>query len=630
MNNKILLFLFFIFSFTFATEKLVEVRIFKQADILYLSEQGFDIITRKGDFLYILTDEKGIGELMGLGYPIKIVYEDYQKEMEKISLQYPSFQEVLFQLDSLARRFPEITKLETLGYSGSYPIVSMKITDNPLIEEEEPEIKITGCHHGNEKISTAICLYYIKRLLNEYYENPLINYLVNNREIWIIPILNSDGYVRNRRYNNNNVDLNRDYGYMWAGSGNSPSPLSQNETKIMRELSVNNNFSFSYDYHSAASYVNYLWDFHPKDPPDSNYIIYLSQRYADSTYGSSTTRLVPINGYDWYMVRGSSQDYLFGVFGTLSWTIETQQPSSQIQIDSIGMANYRAFIDVLRIMKKGIIGKVIDSITNEPIPALITFYSPKRWHIYNDPFLGDFYKPLPEGEYNMIVYACGYYPKMIENIIVNPDTATEILVKLIPNENPIGFAYRVYYVKRTDTDSLNPTLTTDCLGLPDSLFYSLCFGGEIVLEVDKRKPIRNFSGIDFVVYEGDDGITESYDCYVSLDLINWHYCGRGLGTQGFDLNNTPLDSAYYIKIVDVNSGSNNLPYAGFDLDGVIYYIGEVGIAENNVNKRINNDKFRIFNYLGQNISNRGIKNLKKGVYFIKNREEIRKIVKIRD
>ncbi|MEO0134609.1 MAG: hypothetical protein ABIK72_07650, partial [candidate division WOR-3 bacterium] len=66
MNNKILLFLFFIFSFTFATEKLVEVRIFKQADILYLSEQGFDIITRKGDFLYILTDEKGIGELMGL------------------------------------------------------------------------------------------------------------------------------------------------------------------------------------------------------------------------------------------------------------------------------------------------------------------------------------------------------------------------------------------------------------------------------------------------------------------------------------------------------------------------------------------------------------------------------------
>ncbi len=628
MKNRILG-LFFIFTLTFATEKLVELRIFSRNDISKILKEGFTITDRKNDFLYILTDEEGILRLRNLGYLVRVIYEDYQIEMEKISLQYPSFEEVLYQLDSLARRFPEITKLETLGYSGNYPILAMKITDNPLREEEEPEIKITGSHHGNEKISTAICLYYIKRLLNEYYENPLINYLINEREIWIIPILNSYGYVMNRRYNNNNVDLNRDYGYMWYGSGNSPFPLSQNETRIMRELSINNNFSFSYDYHSAASYVNYLWDFHPKDPPDSNYIIYLSQRYADSTYGSSTTRLIPINGYDWYEVRGSSQDYLFGIFGTLSWTIETQQPTSQAKIDSICLVNYRAFIDILTIMKKGIVGKVIDSITNEPIPALITFYSPKRWHIYNDPYLGDFYKGLKEGEYNMKVFASGYYPKIMENIIVSPDTATEILIKLLPQEIPIGFGYRIYYVKRTAEDEANQTLTTDCLGLPDSLFYSLCFGGEIVLEVDKRKPIKDLEGIDFIVYEGDDGIPENYDCYVSLDLINWYYCGRGLGTQGFDLNITPLDSAYYIKIIDINSGSNNLPYAGFDLDAIIYYIGEVSISENNIYKKID-DKLRIFNYLGQNISNRKIEKLKKGIYFIKNGEKIRKIVKIKD
>ncbi|MCS7250077.1 MAG: DUF2817 domain-containing protein [candidate division WOR-3 bacterium] len=629
MKNKIW-FLLFIFTFVFATEKLVEVKIFNYEDISKISEEGFTIINRQDNSLFILTDEKGISRLKNLGYFLQVIYEDYQKEMEKYNLQYPSFQEVLYQLDSLARNFRGITKLETFGFSGNYPIVGIKITDNPLIEEEEPEIKITGCHHGNEKISTVICLYYIKRLLSEYNENPLINYLINNREIWIIPILNSYGYVLNRRYNHNNVDLNRDYGYMWAGSGNSPSPFSQNETKIMRELSANNNFLFSYDYHSAASYVNYLWDFHPKDPPDSNYIIYLSQRYADSTYGSSTTRLMPINGYDWYEVRGSSQDYLFGVFGTLAWTIETQQPASQIQIDSICLANYRAFIDVLTIMKKGIVGKVFDSITNEPIPALITFYSPKRWHIYNDPYLGDFYKPLPEGNYSIKVYSCGYHQKIIENIRVNPDTAEEILIKLIPNETPLGFAYRVYYVKRTTSDEQNQTLTTDCLGLPDSIFYSLCFNGEIVLEVDKKTPIRDLEGIDFIVYEGNDGVIESYDCYLSLDLINWYYCGRGLGTQGFDLNNTPLDSAYYIKIVDMNSGSNTLPYAGFDLDAIIYYIGEVGLAEKEIDKKVYKDELRIFNYLGQNIKNKRIEELKKGIYFVKNKKEIKKIVKIRN
>lgn len=615
--------------FAFNSQRLIRVEIKDYSDIIKISEMGLDIINREEKFLFILTNDEGFLKLKKAGYKIAIISEDYEERIREISLQYPTFEEVLRELDSLQRSYPEISKLETLGSVNNYPIIAMKITDNPLIEEEEPEIRFTGCHHGNEKISTVICLYYIKRLLSEYYENPLINYLVNNREIWIIPILNPDGYVRNRRYNHNNVDLNRDYGYMWAGSGNSPAPFSQVETKLMRELSLKNNFSFSFDYHSAASYVNYLWDFHKKDPPDSNYIIYLSQNYADSTYGSSTTRLIPINGYDWYMVRGSSQDYLFGNFGTLAWTIETQQPTSPSQIDSICEANYRAILYILRIMGKGIKGKVVDSLNNTPIPAVITFYSPKRWHVYNDPYLGDFYKPLPEGRYSLKVYSVGYKPKIIEDIYVPSDTSAEILIKLIPQEEPIGFATRLYYVKRTIQDSANPTLTTDCLGPPDSLFYSLCFGGEIVLELEKKWPLRNGNGIDFIVYEAPVDGDEFYDCYVSLDLSNWYYLGRGLGTSGFDLSNSPLDSVYYIKIVDVNSGSNNLPYAGFDLDGLTYFLRGSGIAYNNIDKNFQYNKLRIFNYLGQEIKNKGLNSLNRGIYFINKNGKIKKIIKIK-
>jgi hypothetical protein len=619
----------FLLIFTFNFQKLIRVEIKDYSDIIKVSELSEDIINREGNFLFILTNEEGISKLKKEGLKITIISEDYEEMIKESALQYPTFEEVLRELDSLQRSYPEISKLETLGIANNYPIVAMKITDNPLIEEEEPEIRFTGCHHGNEKISTAILLYYIKRLLREYYENPLINYLINNREIWIIPILNPDGYVRNRRYNYNNVDLNRDYGYMWAGSGNSPAPFSQVETRLMRELSLKNNFSFSFDYHSAASYVNYLWDFHKKDPPDSNYIIYLSFQYADSTYGSPTTRLIPINGYDWYMVRGSSQDYLFGNFGTFAWTIETPQPTSPSQIDSICEANYRAILYILRIMGKGIKGKVIDSLNNQPRKAIITFYSPKRWHIYNDIYLGDFYKPLPEGRYNLKVYSVGYEPKIIEDLYVPSDTFTEILVKLIPQEEPIGFATRLYYVKRTTQDSANPTLTTDCLGPPDSLFYSLCFGGEIVLEVEKERPIRNGNGIDFIVYEADVDGDESYDCYISLNLTDWYYLGRGTGTSGFDLSNSPLDSAYYIKIVDVNSGSNNLPYAGFDLDGITYFLRGTGIAYENINKNFSYNKLRIFNYLGQEIRNKELNSLNRGIYFINKNGKIRKIIKIK-
>ena len=91
-----------------------------------------------------------------------------------------------------------------------------------------------GAHHGNEYMSVELPLLLAWDLVQNYSIDPDITDYVDNREIWIIPLVNPDGREMNQRYNANGVDLNRDYGYMWDGEGGSPSPFSQPEVQVMR------------------------------------------------------------------------------------------------------------------------------------------------------------------------------------------------------------------------------------------------------------------------------------------------------------------------------------------------------------------------------------------------------------
>ncbi|MEO0077145.1 MAG: M14 family zinc carboxypeptidase, partial [candidate division WOR-3 bacterium] len=450
---------------------------------------------------------------------------------------------------------------------------------------------LVGAHHGNEKISTEITLSFLKYLLENYATNQQVNYLVNNREIWIVPILNADGHVNNSRYNGAGVDINRDYGYMWQGEGNSPSPWSQLETRAILKHSQNNNISLEYEYHSTASYVNYVWDHMPIDPPDSAYIIQISQEYADSTYGSSLTQLVKTNGYDWYYVRGSAQDAAFGIFGNIGTTIETQYPTTQAKVDSICLANRRALMAMITRAGWGISGIVRDSITQAPLFAMVKFISPKRWTVYTDKLIGDFHKMLPAGNYTFRVEANGYQPKTL-NVTVPANDVVEVTIDLIPDSLSLNHVQKLIWVRRDRPDMVFRTITIDGLGIPDSNYYSLGPTGQIVLEADP--PIRNFPGNDFIVYEGD-ATPEYYTVAVSNDWRGTFYSyGSVSGTQAFDLAAVGMDSVRYLKIVNAGGGSSSDPYAGFDLDGISYRQNPLSFIKENTNQLLANTIFQIY------------------------------------
>jgi hypothetical protein len=526
-------------------------------DAVYALQRQVDlaIIDARANWVTAYADDAKVQELRQLDYQVTILVQDYQTLTAPLGT-YATYAEVCSTMKFLAQQYPSITKLETLGFSVlSRAILIMKVTNNPTQEADKPRIRLNGPHHGNEKIATEITLSFLKYLCERYDTNALVHSLVDTREIWIDPIFNVDGHVANSRYNNNGVDLNRDYGYEWDNEGSSPSPFSQVETQAMREHSERHAINLEYSYHSNASYVNYLWDNHPAQTPDSSWIQPVSQRYADSTYGSDT-QLDTINGFGWYEVSGSCQDNTYGNYGGMAWTIETPQPSnSRPVVDSICNANRRALLDMIRLAGWGISGVVHDSLSGAPLYAMVAFTNPYRWTIHTQPGVGDFHKTLPPGTYELKVSANGYLSKVLAGVVVPETGAVSLDVSLArPAQESLNYVQKSVIVVRHDSLYVYSDWVIRALGEPDGNYYSVGYPvgtnpSYVVFDVDPFQPVRNRNGDDITVYA-----TGKYTLYAGNDWAGpWSSLGTAPGTTSFDLANVSLDSARYLKVTGDSS-----------------------------------------------------------------------------
>jgi len=97
-------------------------------------------------------------------------------------------------------------------------------------------------------------------------------------------------------------------------------------------------------------------------------------------------------------------------------------------------------------------------------------------------------------------------------------------------------------------------------------------GGYIILDMGQDEEIIDEFGNDLRVYETCEeyyleGKPEPYEVYVSNDGANWKLVGEGKGVAEFDLYDAGLDSARYVKIVDMNKNTNG-EHPGPDIDAV--------------------------------------------------------------
>lgn len=253
------------------------------------------------------------------------------------------YQEMLNHLDSMQSLYPNLITLRApvdsveLTIEGR-PVYYVKISDNPLVNEPEPEILYTGVHHAREPLSMHQLIYYMWYLLENYQSDSIVRAIVNNTELYFIPCLNPDGYIynevvqpagggmwrKNRRDNLDGsfgVDLNRNYDYMWGYDdfGSSPdgneetyrgtSGFSEPETDMVRKFVNNHNFKIALNHHAFGNYLIYPWSYDQNIyTPDSALFVNFSQLLTSQnhfTYGTANQTVG-------YLVNGNSDDWLYG------------------------------------------------------------------------------------------------------------------------------------------------------------------------------------------------------------------------------------------------------------------------------------------------------------------------------
>jgi hypothetical protein len=294
-----------------------------------------------GQYIDIITDREEIDQLRSSGYEVEIVHEDlvafYQSRLDRTKDMggYHTYDEVNVALDSMHTLYPSLTSSRiNIGYTlEDRTIWAFKISDNPDVDEDEPEVFYNGLIHAREPAGMEVLLYLMWHLLDNYGTDSLATYLVDNRELWFIPVVNPDGYEYNRQTNpdgggmwrknrrncgggNWGVDLNRNFGYMWGydDNGSSPYPwdetyrgdsaFSEPATQVLRDFVASRNFVMCLDNHTFGMWLLYPWCYDQIYTPDHSLFVAIAESMAvfnGHTPGTAWECLYPVNGgsVDW-------------------------------------------------------------------------------------------------------------------------------------------------------------------------------------------------------------------------------------------------------------------------------------------------------------------------------------------
>jgi hypothetical protein len=324
-------------SSSYADKALVRVY-FDNPEHLKTVVGEFDDVAGWGGNRYadIVVRSERVSELKALAPNHEILIPDVDAYIRSagvlgVGSAYHTYEEMFAEMDSVTTANPAICRLDSIGHTyEDRAIWAMKISDNVGTTEDEPRVLYLGNHHAREIISVEIPLYIMYWFTDNYGTDSLATFLVDNREIWIIPMMNPDGreYVENvgdwRKNRDPNgdgsigVDLNRNWGYAWGyddiGSDPNPSgetyrgdaPFSELETQTIRDFMETYQFSTCLSYHSHGRLFLYPWGFVHDPCPD--YAIFAALGDSLASFNGYTNQ----QGAQLYPTNGDSDDWMYG------------------------------------------------------------------------------------------------------------------------------------------------------------------------------------------------------------------------------------------------------------------------------------------------------------------------------
>lgn len=333
---------------------------------------GLDLMEyREGNDLLFLATQQQVNDLRNSGFDARVDERltaelTRQDRPETFGGGYRTVEETYAFLNQMAAAYPKLAEVFTYGQSwekmrnplNGYDLTGIKLTnkDNRGIK---PRLLIQAGIHARELVPPEMATRFIQYLLANYDKDADATWLLNEHEIYIIPLFNPDGRKiaetgQMKRKNTNNltggctgtttgIDLNRNYSFWW-GTVNMPSdppcgetwpglePASEPEVRSVDALIASlfpdqrlpdrsspapiDATGVFLDMHSYGNLVLYPWGEDDTPPPNMQFASIAGRMAAYNGYN-------PIQSINLYPTSGTAHDFAYGEFGVAGLGMET-------------------------------------------------------------------------------------------------------------------------------------------------------------------------------------------------------------------------------------------------------------------------------------------------------------------
>jgi hypothetical protein len=484
---------------------------------------------------------------------------------------YHSYEETLAEFTSLAQSHPEIARLVNLGPTyENRQVFALKITRNPEVNDSsKPGVLITGSYHAREWISVEPPVYFANKLVQGYAQDDWIKHLVDNLQIWVVPIVNPDGLTHSQQRSNDRldevrlwrknrrpvavegcgssvgVDLNRNYSFQWrlrgdepcpkysddsGGSDNpenelyrGPQPETELEIKALKSLVDDpaQRFRTQIDYHNYTQLILYPWGYQSSPAPDADTLSQLARRVSEEIMKVNQQAYRPQQAVGLYVTTGASVDYAYGANSVpATFTIEVRPACCGFNVpeSDIPAVNEENWAGALKLLEWAAGPPILESVKA--------------------------YQPAPDGSFSKLVYSATWL-----TAAYGAGAVRELTVDtLFPVLGPGPIRLRLQFSKSMDTrfepdarlgrqspiNELKLTGTGDGLGWQKTIYGDDTWVGEAIIVQDNNpNPWRlAVSALDRTPF-GLDALPETVASYATgSNAWRSYEDSSGAGAQG--------------------------------------------------------------------------------------------------
>ncbi|GAB5399851.1 MAG: hypothetical protein Aureis2KO_14360 [Aureisphaera sp.] len=286
------------------------------------------------DVFYEVPDNWNFGSMGGY-----YTYQEFLDELDDMFALYPNLMTAPENIGTfLTDGQPDNSTTPPIGGNG---IKWVKISDNPNSDAEgEPKILYNSITHAREPTSLSQTLFYMWYLLENYETNREVKEILDNTELYFVPVVNPDGYLyneltdpngggfwRKNRKDGHGVDNNRNYDYyidgdpsnnIWGGEGTSSdpnsqiyhgvAPFSEVENLAMKWFCEQHDFVLGLNSHSSGNGIFFPYGYTGSafTPEHELYLDFLEEMTSRNDYF-----FVKTNG-----IAGTANDFMYGTVGT--------------------------------------------------------------------------------------------------------------------------------------------------------------------------------------------------------------------------------------------------------------------------------------------------------------------------